>query len=187
MRVGVKRLALLFTDLKGSTALYERVGDAAAYALVREHFDYLFEVVAARGGAVVKTIGDAVMAVFPDASGALEAALDMQEGLAALNARLAPRAAIVLKIGLHEGSAIAIGAGGTNDYFGTTANVAARVQNESEGGDVVVSDAVMDDPDAAAVLARRAPSREEFSRELKGLSTSFRLWRLRARASPAAR
>jgi class 3 adenylate cyclase len=183
MRVGVKRLALLFTDLKGSTALYERVGDAAAYALVREHFDYLYALVAARGGAVVKTIGDAVMAVFPDAAGALEAALDMQEGLAALNARLSPRPPIVLKVGLHEGSAIAIGAGGTNDYFGTTANVAARVQNESEGGDVIVSDAVMSDPAAAAVVERRGPSREEFRRELKGLSTSFRLWRLRQKVS----
>lgn len=179
VRVGVKRLALLFTDLKGSTAMYEKVGDAAAYGIVREHFDYLFALIAARGGAVVKTIGDAVMAVFPDAGAALECALDMQERIGELNAKLAPRPPVALKIGVHEGPAIAVGAGGVNDYFGTTANVAARVQNESVGGDVVISRAVVDDPEAAAVLARRAPSAEDFDCELKGLSDAFRLRRLR--------
>ncbi len=177
--IGVKRLALLFTDLKGSTALYERVGDATAYGVVRDHFDYLKAIVASRHGAVVKTIGDAVMAVFASGADALEAALDMQERIAELDAALAPRAPVVLKIGVHEGPAIAINAGGVLDYFGTTANLAARVQNESEGGDVVITEALRDDPSAAAVLARRAPPSEEFSGELKGLTGARRLWRLR--------
>ena len=63
----ITSLTFLFTDLKGSTELYERVGDLVAYDLVREHFRVLNEIVASEAGAVVKTIGDAVMATFPDA------------------------------------------------------------------------------------------------------------------------
>lgn len=177
--IGVKRLALLFTDLKGSTAMYERVGDATAYGVVRDHFGYLNKIVAERRGAVVKTIGDAVMAVFASGADALEAALDMQERIGELDAALSPRPPVVLKIGVHEGAAIAINAGGVLDYFGTTANLAARVQNESAGGDVVVTDAVREDPAAAKLLAERAVPMEEFACELKGLTGARRLWRLR--------
>ena len=181
LEIGVKRLALLFTDLKSSTALYEKVGDATAYGVVRDHFDYLTAIVAERRGAVVKTIGDAVMAVFASPADALEAALDMQERIAELDAKLAPRAPVVLKIGVHEGAAIVINASGVLDYFGTTANVAARVQGESEGGDVVITDVLRDDPSAREVLARRAPFEESFDSALKGLTGVHRLWRLRPR------
>ena len=64
-RLKITSLTFLFTDLKGSTELYERVGDLVAYDLVRAHFRVLNEIVAAEAGAVVKTIGDAVMATFP--------------------------------------------------------------------------------------------------------------------------
>src|SRR5262249_33103738 len=63
-RLKITSLTFLFTDLKGSTALYERVGDLVAYDLVRQHFGVLHEIVASEAGAVVKTIGDAVMATF---------------------------------------------------------------------------------------------------------------------------
>src|SRR5581483_303141 len=63
-RLKITSLTFLFTDLKGSTALYERVGDLAAFDLVRAHFSALLEIIAAEKGAVVKTIGDAVMATF---------------------------------------------------------------------------------------------------------------------------
>jgi len=181
VEIGIKNLALLFTDLKGSTALYERVGDATAYGVVRDHFDWLTAIVAARGGAVVKTIGDAVMAVFPAGEGALEAALDMQERIGELSARLAPREPVALKIGVHQGPSIAINAGGHLDYFGTMVNVAARVQNESVGGDIVVTTAITADPACAAVLARRVAATERFTIPLKGLSGEFELWRLAAR------
>jgi class 3 adenylate cyclase len=176
--IGVKRLALLFTDLKGSTAMYERLGDAPAYGVVRDHFGYLTAIVAARRGAVVKTIGDAVMAVFSSGADALEAALDMQERIAELDATLAPRPPVILKIGVHEGAAIAINADGVLDYFGTTANVAARVQNESAGGDIVVTDVLRDDPAVVEVMTRRAPPAEAFESPLKGLTGVHRLWRL---------
>src|SRR5438046_9270165 len=74
-RLKITSLSFLFTDLKGSTELYERVGDLVAYDLVRAHFRILNEIVAAESGAVVKTIGDAVMATFPTPDRAMEAAL----------------------------------------------------------------------------------------------------------------
>lgn len=181
--IGIKNLALLFTDLKGSTAMYERVGDAPAYGVVRDHFEWLTAIIAARGGAVVKTIGDAVMAVFPAGSGALEAALDMQERIGELTARLAPREPVALKIGVHQGPSIAINAGGHLDYFGTMVNISARVQNESAGGDIVITPAIGDDPACLAVLKRRAPASESFTIALKGLSGEFKLWRLTPHAS----
>lgn len=176
VEIGVRSVALLFTDLKGSTALYEKVGDATAYAIVRDHFDYLFEIVKKRDGAVVKTIGDAVMAVFWRPSDAVEAALEMQERVGELNARLAPKPAVVLKIGVHEGPAIAINADGVLDYFGTTANVAARVQNESQGGDVVVSEVILSQ--TKDVLAAHNAKIEPFTVNLKGLSDHFTLQRI---------
>jgi adenylate cyclase len=179
VQIGVKRLALLFTDLKGSTELYEKVGDATAYSLVRDHFDYLMGIIETRRGAVVKTIGDAVMAVFSSPADALEAALDMQAMIGKLNERLLPRPSVVLKVGVHEGAAIAINSGGRLDYFGTTANTAARVQNESEGGDVVITAAMREDPAVAAVLEARKPRIEPFTGKLKGLAGDFKLWRLR--------
>ena len=84
--VRTKRLAFLFTDLAGSTAMYERIGEARAFRLVQEHFQILTEAVSAHNGAVVKTIGDAVMAVFPTGADALAAAVAIQRDIRALEA-----------------------------------------------------------------------------------------------------
>lgn len=181
VEISVRTIAILFSDLKGSTALYERIGDATAYSLVRDHFDYLFEIVKRRNGAVVKTIGDAVMAIFPTAERAVEAAFEMQERIAELNARLAPKPSVVLKLGVHQGPAIVIGSNDKLDYFGTTVNIAARVQNESRGGDIVVTEAVLRDPCSQEAMARRAFDQEDFELKLKGLSDVFRLRRLSPR------
>ena len=80
-RLKITSLTFLFTDLKGSTELYERVGDLVAYDLVRAHFRILNQIIAAESGAVVKTIGDAVMATFPTPDRAMAAALKMREAL----------------------------------------------------------------------------------------------------------
>ena len=90
-RLKITSLTFLFTDLKGSTALYERVGDLVAYDLVRQHFHVLYEIVAAEAGAVVKTIGDAVMATFSTPDRALAAALRMREAMSAHQRRTGQR------------------------------------------------------------------------------------------------
>lgn len=148
----IRWLALLFTDLGGSTALYARQGDPRAYGLVREHFNLLFRTVADHGGAVVKTIGDAVMAVFPSGTMALEAAQAAQTALAAFNQQrsLEPEDRLALKIGIHAGPALAVTLNDRLDYFGTAVNAAARVQNEAQPNETLVTRPAFEDPTAPA-------------------------------------
>ena len=108
-RLKITSLTFLFTDLKGSTELYERVGDLVAFDLVRAHFRVLNEIVAAEAGAVVKTIGDAVMATFPTPDRAVAAALRMREAMRRLNDERS-REDLLLKIGIHEGPCLAVDA-----------------------------------------------------------------------------
>ncbi|MBI1179269.1 MAG: hypothetical protein GC201_01845 [Alphaproteobacteria bacterium] len=157
--VGIERVALLFSDLRGSTALYTAIGDAGAYHLVREHFAYLAAIVREHDGAIVKTIGDAVMAAFHEPTRALEAAIAMQERVQSLNARTGRP--VVLKLGLHAGPCIAVTLNDRLDYFGTTVNLAARLQGQSRGEDVVLSDALAADPDVVPMLEGLAPTHEQ--------------------------
>src|SRR4029078_3982321 len=100
-RLKITSLTFLFTDLKGSTALYERVGDLVAFDLVRAHFHALLEIIAAEKGAVVKTIGDAVMATFIRPEHALRAGLRMRSAMKELNKKRGAEG-LVLKSGRDE-------------------------------------------------------------------------------------
>jgi class 3 adenylate cyclase len=161
-------VALLFSDLQGSTALYERVGDAAAFNMVREHFALLAGVVRDHDGAVVKTIGDAVMASFGDPANAVKAALAMQ-------ARIADHD-LVLKLGVHVGPSVVVNMNDRLDYFGSTVNMAARLQGQSQGGDIVLSRAVADDPAVRPLLATLAANQESVA--LKGFADPISFVRL---------
>ena len=172
--VAIRRVTLLFSDLKGSTALYDRGGRRRAYHLVRAHFAYLAAIVREHDGAIVKTIGDAVMAAFHDAAQALRAAIVMQERVATFNAQNS--APIVLKLGLHEGPCIAVTLNDRLDYFGQTVNLAARLQGQSKGGDVVLSQALAPLAEEAALLAGRRTTRE--TAMLRGLSEPVAFVRL---------
>jgi class 3 adenylate cyclase len=145
-RLKITSLTFLFTDLKGSTELYERVGDLAAFDLVRAHFGVLHEIVAAEAGAVVKTIGDAVMATFPTPDRALAAALRMREAMQKLNRDL------VLKIGIHEGPCLAVVLNDRQDYFGQTVNIASRVQGLAMSPAIFATQSVVGNPRASAIL-----------------------------------
>ena len=151
-RLKITSLTFLFTDLKGSTALYERVGDLVAYDLVRQHFHVLYDVVAAQAGAVVKTIGDAVMATFPTPDRALAAALRMREEMTRINAER-KNEDLLLKIGIHEGPCLAVTLNNSQDYFGQTVNLAARVQGLASSRAILATKSVVDDEKAAKILA----------------------------------
>src|SRR5262249_18283931 len=152
--ISVGAVALMFTDLKASTSLYEEIGEAPAYGLVRRHFDLLGETIAKCDGTLVKTIGDAVMAVFFDSAKAVDAAFEMHRAIIDDNAaRGIP--ALTLKIGIHHGPCIAVNFNDILDYFGTAVNVAARIQKESQGGDIVVTDGIWQDPHVQAELKNR--------------------------------
>lgn len=148
-QVSVGSLTVLFTDLRSSTALYREIGDAPAFGLVMNHFDVLKRVIDEEGGAIVKTIGDAVMAVFRQPVHAVRAMNRAQTVLALPGER---GRTLSLKAGIHHGPCIAVTLNERLDYFGTTVNVAARLVEQSTGGDVVVSETVFHDPAVRAWL-----------------------------------
>ena len=160
-KITVGRVTIVFTDLKGSTQLYREIGDAPAFSRVLTHFDILKAAVDAEGGAIVKTMGDAIMAVFPRPLPALRALLVAQRQLilaqSAIPWKAGPGGAalsgpLTLKAGIHHGPCIAINQNARLDYFGTTVNVAARLCGLSTGTDLVISAAVGRDPEIALLL-----------------------------------
>ena len=151
-RLKITSLTFLFTDLKGSTALYERVGDLAAYDLVRAHFHVLTEIVASLGGAIVKTIGDAVMATFPTPDRAVAAALEMRAAMRRLGDER-KREDLLLKIGIHEGPCLAVTLNERQDYFSQSVNIAARVQNLAVSHTIFATKRVVENPQTSALLA----------------------------------
>ena len=157
--LGVKDVALLFTDLKGSTALYDRIGDLNAFALVQQHFDRLLDVTVRHNGAIIKTIGDAVMAAFLKPSDAVQAALDMRSEIAAFNEHQHDKS-LILKIGVHKGAAIAVTLNERLDYFGQTVNIAARVQNLADADEIFVSQDVYEATGVREELAAFRSSRK---------------------------
>lgn len=176
--IAMSRVAMLFTDLQGSTQLYEAAGDVKAFDFVHSHFRYLTQAVAERRGGVVKTIGDAIMASFSSARDAVEAGLAMQAGWQAFVAAYPLAGHVKLRVGVHQGSAVAINSAGQLDYFGTAVNIAARAEAQSSGGDVVVTDAVRGDPEVASWLGAGGATVEPFTAALKGIRTEHQLYRL---------
>ena len=154
-RLKITSLTFLFTDLKGSTALYERVGDLAAFDLVRAHFHALLEIIASEKGAVMKTIGDAVMATFIRPEHAIVAGLRMRAAMDALNAKRGTRD-LVVKIGIHEGPCLAVMLNERQDYFGQTVNIAARVQSLSTSQEIHITGPVIEAPAVAAILDKES-------------------------------
>ncbi len=126
--------AVLFADVAGSTALYELLGDERAFALVGRCLDLMSREAAAAGGRVVKTIGDAVLAVFPSADDAATAAAAMQHGVEALGGETGIR--LRLRIGFHAGPVVER----DGDVFGDTVNLASRLCDLASRGQVVTDE-----------------------------------------------
>ena len=166
-RLKITSLTFLFTDLKGSTALYERVGDLVAFDLVRAHFHALLEIISSEKGAVVKTIGDAVMATFVRPEHALAAGLRMRAAMDALNAERGT-GDLVVKIGIHEGPCLAVMLNERQDYFGQTVNIAARVQGLSTSQAIHITGPVIDAPAVAAILDQRGDYSDSEARGAAG-------------------
>ena len=178
MQAAVGARTIVFTDLRDSTRLYRNIGDAPAFGRVLDHFTVLRRAVAEEDGAVVKTIGDAIMAVFPRPVSALRALLSAQDELAAPANGQTP---LFLKAGLHHGPCIAVTLNDRLDYFGSTVNLAARLERYSSGEDVIISDIVRSDPEVALLLSQPGQGIEavRFEAHLKGFDErQFPLWRV---------
>jgi class 3 adenylate cyclase len=176
-RLKITSLTFLFTDLKGSTELYERVGDLVAFDLVREHFRTLNEIVAAEGGAVVKTIGDAVMATFLTPDHALSAALRMREAMRKLN-ETHGREDLLLKIGIHEGPCLAVNLNERQDYFGQTVNIASRVQGLAQTRSILATAPVIDNPRSANLLGSNGQKAVAQSHPLRGVASEVAVYEI---------
>ncbi|HVU25580.1 MAG TPA: DUF5939 domain-containing protein, partial [Opitutus sp.] len=191
-KISVGSITIVFTDLKNSTRLYQEIGDAPAFGRVLTHFEILKAAVADEGGAIVKTMGDAIMAVFPRPVAALRAmdharrwlaqpgSFSLPAGVSVPPSSLKP---LALKAGLNCGPCLAINQNDRLDYFGSTVNFAARLCSACTGTDLVLSTAFRSDPEVAAFLDRAdaglhaRPERVT----LRGFGeTVFEVWRVSA-------
>lgn len=119
---------VLFADIAGSTLLYESAGDAVAHQKVAACLDALRKISAGKSGRVVKTIGDEILAVFPAVDQALLAACDMQLAFREYGH-------IRLRIGFHAGQVVEA----DGDVFGDTVNLAARVVELANPGQILMT------------------------------------------------
>jgi class 3 adenylate cyclase len=176
--LSISQVCILFTDIKGSTALYDRLGDSSAYSLVRDHFDILFKAVETSGGVIVKTIGDSVMASFRRPADGVAAAMAIQEAFEDFNKRENLRNEIIVKIGLHAGSTIMVNLNNRLDYFGQVVNMAARIQGTADGGEIIISKDVRSDAEAIECMRGRVRGLTRRLQTLKGISGTQETFRL---------
>jgi len=171
----VSNVAILFSDLCGSTALYSRVGDAAAFGIVNDCLSYGIAIVERHGGTLVKTIGDAVMAAFADARGAVAAAVEMLERWTEFVAAHPAATSLELKLGVNAGPCTVVTANGTIDYFGQTVNETARMQHLAGPREAVVAESLAPLVPTAGTIRHV----EDFQALVKGIAAPLRLARLR--------
>jgi class 3 adenylate cyclase len=183
-RFKITSLTFLFTDLRGSTALYDRVGDLAAFDLVRSHFGELLAAVVAEGGAVVKTIGDAVMATFPTPDRALRAAMRMREAMRKIN-EARGNEDLALNIGLHEGPCLAVMLDDRQDYFGLSVNIASRVQELADPTAILVTKPVVETAEVARLVRDGGYRTTSKQLSLRGVSEAFEIYEIREREQAA--
>jgi adenylate cyclase len=169
-KVEFSAMAILFTDLKGSTALYEKLGDAQAFTLIQKHFSILQRCIQRHEGGVVKTIGDSVMAAFAQPESALKAAVDIQNS--------AFSEGIEVKVSVHFGPCFLFRLNDILDYFGSTVNLASRLQNDCDGGEVMLSAKMMDDPAVRSTLRAQKIAAEQSSKNVKGFENEIEVYRI---------
>jgi class 3 adenylate cyclase len=174
----IRHIALVFSDLKGSTRLYEGIGDAAAYSRVNRHFDFIKQAVTRLNGSIVKTLGDGVMCAFQQLDDALEAAIEMQERVGPWCEVQNIDPPLTLKLGVHVGPAISMTANDRLDYFGRTVNIAARLGDQSRGNDVVILREVFKRAAARITADRDTVVTEAFTTRLRGMDSEQEVVRL---------
>lgn len=179
--LAVRNVALLFTNLKGSTQLYEGIGDAAAFSQIHRHWDFVKEIAGRGDGTIVKTIGDGAMCAFHRLEDAVEAAIAIQREIVPWCRAQAIEPPLTLKLGLHHGPAIATTANDRLDYFGRTVDLAATLRDESRGGDVVLLRETLEQLVVPALEERSDIALESFTARMRGLDSERELVRLTPR------
>lgn len=168
----IKRVTIFFSDLQSSTAIYSEFGDPKAYRIVRSHFDVLRQVIESNRGVIIKTIGDSVMATFATESEAVQAGLEAQKALTD-NAQMIGDE-LVLKVGIHAGTCLAVNLNERLDFFGAAVNTAARLLGVSQGGDLVISEEIYQ------IVEKTNPNWKIIGTaetQFKGLANPLKVWR----------
>lgn len=174
--IGVRVQTFWFTDIRSSTAMYEQLGDARAYELVRQHYELIFRTAQTHGGYAVKTIGDGTLGNFSRPVDALAAAVEAVRGVAGLKA--GDQRPLRLRVGLHTGPCIVVALNGRLDFFGTTVNTASRIEAQAGGDDVVLSEPMIANPEVKQLAESIGPV-EAFNVSLRGLAETQTLYRLK--------
>jgi len=174
---GIKDVTILFTDLKSSTQLYQQIGDLNAYALVREHYGVLNTAILNQHGAIVKTIGDAIMANFNQPVDAVGAGLEMLRGIRGLN-QSSQHGGLILKIGIHKGAAISVTLNNRIDYFGSTVNIASRVQGSAGGDEIFLTEEIYSSPGVVELLQKHGCQIESTMIELRGIEEQVKIYKV---------
>lgn len=169
--LSVGEQTILFTDIVGSTAMYLQGGDPGAFVTVKNHFTKVFALVAEHRGAVIKTIGDAVMAAFTDPLDAVRASAAIQRAFAGAAEPLR------LRISLNTGPCIAVKLNAGLDFFGNTVNLAAKLQAIAESGQVGLSDTTLEAPGVRAFVERNGEGLVAEQLALKGIAAPLAAWR----------
>ena len=174
--ISIGSVVLMFTDLRDSTRMYRKIGDASAFGRVREHFEILEKAIAEEGGGIVKTMGDAVMATFRHPIDALKAVWKAQTIIAERGEPM-----LWLKVGLHKGPCIVVNLNDRLDYFGSTVNMTARLPNFSQGGELIFTEDFYSDPEIRDFIAKNIPpsALSQFTGDLKGFDEPLTMWKLR--------
>jgi len=133
-----KEVTIIFTDIKGSTQYFESKGDIEGLSMIRKHNEMHFPTIEAYGGRVVKTIGDAIMAVFDEPASAVRATMEMQNNLLYFNKNRQGGEQIHIRIGINHGVALCK----DNDLFGDAVNLAARIETQAEADQILISESV---------------------------------------------
>ncbi|WP_377890247.1 adenylate/guanylate cyclase domain-containing protein [Alkalihalobacillus sp. R86527] len=176
--IGVENVTIVFSDLRGSTSLYESAGDANAYRQVSDHFHFLSERIMKHGGTIIKTIGDSVMAAFYVPEDAVKTAIDIQQSIDAFNTE--HDTDLSIKLGMYNGPAIAVTANNQLDYFGHTVNMASRIEQESVGNDIMVSSDMLERPEIEEMI--QAYEVEAYETQLYGIREAVPLVRIKPSA-----
>jgi class 3 adenylate cyclase len=165
VKLAVGEQTLLFTDVVGSTAFYASRGDPAAFVEIKKHFDELFAIVAKHRGAVVKTIGDAVMATFGSPLDAVRASQAIHQAFGPARADTPIR----LRISLNTGPCIAVRLNSNADFFGGTVNVAAKLQALAEAYQIAMSAATYNASGVAEFIAGQTSELDTLEYKSKAL------------------
>jgi len=130
-------LAVLFADIVESTALYRRLGDVEALRIVNACLDAMRSVLPRNHGRLIKTLGDAVMCLFPDADSAVDAAVEMQRAITTLQPG---GLSMQIRVGLHTGPVVV----GGDDVYGDTVNVAAYLADAAIPDQILIAETTME-------------------------------------------